>query len=375
MPTSIGRKIDSDLDFYFHLSDRSQNIGRIYKRGKVWWIQYYRRGQLFRESSRSDLKSTASSLLKKREGDIVDGRIPSLKAEKTTFEDLRGLIIQDYEINRKKSQTRVEQLTQSLTKFFKSFLALEITTQTLHDYIAKRQKEKAANGTINRELMALKRMFNLAARQTPPLVLSIPYIPHLKEDNIRKGFFTEEEYKLLRAALPDHLKVPFIIAYWTGMRAGEIVNLKWKQVNIDEGWIRLEPGTTKNGRGRLIPLFREVRDVLQVWKNLTLNSYPDCLWICHFEAERLKRIPPRTWAKTCERVGLKGKLFHDLRRTAIRSMVRVVITERVAMEISGHKTSSVFDRYDIINEADLTQALLRFDMRRTNDTEITTELR
>lgn len=334
-------------------------MGRIYKRGKVWWIQYYRRGQLFRESSRSDLKSTASSLLKKREGDIVDGRIPSLKAEKTTFKDLRGLIIQDYEINRKKSHTRVKQLTQNLTKFFKSFLALEITTQKLHDYIAKRQKEKATNGTINRELMALKRMFNLAARQTPPLVLSIPYIPHLKEDNIRKGFFTEEEYKLLRAALPDHIKIPFIIGYWTGMRAGEIVNLKWNQVNLDEGWIRLEPGTTKNGKGRLIPLIQEVRQVLEIWRNLTLLSYPECIWVCHFQGERLRRVPPRTWNRICERVGLEGKLFHDLRRTAVRNMIRAGISERVSMEISGHKTRSVFDRYNIVDENDLSEAVRR----------------
>jgi integrase len=213
-------------------------MGRIYKRGKTWWIQYYQRGQLFRESSGAQLKSVASTLLKKREGEIVDGRLPALQAERTTFEALTRLYFQDYEINRKKSLARAKQHTQQLKKFFKGFLTLEITTEKLHAYIAKRQKEKAANGTINREFTALKRMFNLAARQTPPLVLSIPFIPHLRENNVRKGFFTEEEYKLLRAALPDHMKVPFILAYWTGMRAGEIIGLKWDQVNLDE---RMDP--------------------------------------------------------------------------------------------------------------------------------------
>ncbi|HIE66357.1 MAG: site-specific integrase [Nitrospira sp.] len=201
-------------------------------------------------------------------------------------------------------------------------------------------------------------MFHLASRQTPPLVTSRPHIDLLKEDNVRKGFFTLEEYKLLRAALPDHIKIPFIIGFWTGMRAGEIVNLKWEQINPDEGWLRLEPGTTKNGRGRSIPLVQEVREVLRKWKDNTLLLYPQSPWVCHYKGERLRRIPHRTWDKICERVGLKGKLFHDLRRTAVRNMVRAGISERVAMEITGHKTRSVFDRYDIVDETDLSNAAI-----------------
>jgi integrase len=314
---------------------------------------------VFRESSRSELKTIASTLLKKREGDIADGRLPALQAEKTTFEDLKRLYLQDYEINRKKSIKRAGQLVAKLTGEFKGHRAIQITTQRVHDYISRRQSEKAANGTINRELTALKRMFKLATQQTPPLVLSIPHIPHLREDNVRRGFFTEEDYKLLRAALPDHLKIPFIIGYWTGMRAGEIVGLRWEQVNLEEGWLRLEPGTTKNGRGRTVPLVQEVREVLQRWREHTLLRYPHCSWICQYRGTQLKRLPKRTWDKICEQVGLKGKLFHDLRRTAVRNMVRVGISERVAMEISGHRTRSVFDRYNIIDEADLVHVRTR----------------
>lgn len=337
-------------------------MGMLYKRGKVWWIQYYRRGKLFRESSRSPLKSIAAALLKIREGDAAAGRMPTLHAEKTTFDDLVKLHRQDLEINGKETW-RADHYIAHLNRSFADLLAAEITTPRINDYILKRKSEGAANGTINRELRGLGRMFKIASQQTPPLVLYMPNIPHLREDNIRKGFFTETEYRTLRAALPDYLKVPLTIGYWTGMRAGEILNLKWDQINLEEGWIRLEPGTTKNGHGRTVPLVAEVRDALADWKETNQTDYPGCPWACHYRGKRLQKIPKRMWRETCEKTGMPGKLFHDLRRTAVRNMVRAGISERIAMEISGHRTRAVFDRYDIVTESDLLHAVVRLQKR------------
>lgn len=332
-------------------------MGRIYQRGNIWWIQYYGQGQLFRESTRSELKSAATSLLKLREGEISQGRLPALKAEKTTFEELAALYLQDYQINGRKTHRRAQELTDRLRESFGLFRACRITSDQIRSYITRRQSEGMANGTINRELAALKRMFRLGSQQTPPLVVSTPHIPHLQEHNVRQGFFTEDEYKLLRAVLPDHVKVPLIIGYWTGMRAGEIVRLRWEQVDLERGLLRLEPGTTKNNQGRLIPLVKEVTEALWQWKQRTLHHYPVCPWVCHFRGERLEQVPKTTWRKACEQVGLKGKLFHDLRRTAVRNMVRAGVSERVAMAISGHKTRSVFDRYNIVSNSDLVIAI------------------
>jgi integrase len=331
-------------------------MGRIYQRGTIWWIQYYGQRQLFRESTRSELKSAASSLLKLREGEIAHGRLPAFKAEKTTFDDLAALYLQDYQINGRKTLGRAQELTDRLRESFGRFRASRITSEHIRLYITRRQSDGMANGTINRELAALKRMFRLASQQTPPLVINTPHIPHLQENNVRQGFFTEEEYKLLRAALPDHVKVPLIIGYWTGMRAGEIVMLRWEQIDLERGFLRLEPGTTKNNQGRLIPLANEVTEALWRWKQQMLHRYPSCSWVCHFRGVRLVRVPRKVWQKACEQVGLKGRLFHDLRRTAVRNMVRVGISERIAMTISGHKTRSIFDRYDIVSENDLLDA-------------------
>ena len=213
-------------------------MGRIYKRGNVWWIQYYQRGFLIRESSRSILKSFASSLLKTQEGKVVDGRLPSINSQKTTFEDLTNLYLQDYKINNRKSLETAKHHVTNLKKTFEGYRAIDITTQQINDHIAMRKGKGRANATINRELTALKRMFNLAARSQPPLVSSVPYIPTLRGENVRKSFFEEEEFRALLGAIADHVKVPVLIGYWTGLRKGEILSLKWEQVDLNRGIIR-----------------------------------------------------------------------------------------------------------------------------------------
>jgi integrase len=145
------------------------------------------------------------------------------------------------------------------------------------------------------------------------------------------------------------------------MRAGEILALTWDRVDQDEGFIRLEPGTTKTGEGRQIPLMGDLPQVLEAWWLLTRSKYPNCPWVVHYRGRRVKSLYKRAWASACERTGLTGKLFHDFRRTAIRNMVRAGISEHVAMKISGHKTRSVFDRYDIVTEGDLKEAARRMN--------------
>ena len=111
-------------------------------------------------------------------------------------------------------------------------------------------KTGAANATINRELSALKRMLNFGAQQTPPKVDRVPYIPMLKENNVRKGFFEHGQFYGLRDVLPSYLK-PFVtFAYKVGWRDSEIAGLTWSQVDRNQGIVRLEVGETKNDEGK-----------------------------------------------------------------------------------------------------------------------------
>lgn len=114
---------------------------------------------------------------------------------------------------------------------FKQMRATSITTERIKAYIVRRQQQGAANGTINRELACLKRLFRLGFEQTPQLVMLVPHIPQLKEHNIRSGFFEHEDFLALRGALPDYAQVAAGLAYYSGMRMGEVCSLQWRQVN------------------------------------------------------------------------------------------------------------------------------------------------
>jgi len=81
-------------------------MGSIYKRGEVYWVKYYRNGKSYRETSKSTKESEAKRLLKKREGEISQGKIPGIVFEKVTFNELAEDYLQDYRINGRKSLER-----------------------------------------------------------------------------------------------------------------------------------------------------------------------------------------------------------------------------------------------------------------------------
>jgi len=336
-------------------------MGSLYRRGRIWWIKYYRNGKAFRESSRSKKISDAKRLLQKRDGEMGKGEFLGPKTERVRFEELAGDFLNEYRANNRKSLVWAKRrIARHLTPFFGGLRAVDITTDRIRAYTVARLERGASNASVNRELGALKRMFNLAGEMTPPKVARVPYIPMLKESNVRKGFFEHGEYLVLRRELPEYLRPVLVFGYYTGAREGEVLGLKWHQVDLKARTVNLDPGTTKNDQPRTIPLTGELLETLKTQKAIRDVNFPmgDCVF-----SRAGKRIGSFhvAWRSACKRAGLTGKLFHDLRRTAVRNMIRAGVPERVAMAISGHKTRSVFDRYNIVAERDLHEAARRLE--------------
>lgn len=335
-------------------------MGCIYRRNKIYWIKYYRHGKQFAESTRSDKMEVAKRLLKLKEGETAQGKLPGICFDKVLFDDLAHDLQIDYEVNRRRSIERLKQSIAHLEDLFKGVKVVNIDTAKIRDYIAMRQKNKAANATINRELSALKRMFSLGAKSTPPKVSSIPFISMLKEHNTRKGFFEHSEFLALREKLPDYLKGFATFGYKTGWRHSEIATLTWRHVDRERGTVMLDPGETKNQEGRTVYLDEELKLILNQNWNQRGRGGKVLPWVfLNVQgADRVKRFD-KSWLTACIEAKIGSRLFHDLRRTAVRNMVRAGIPERVAMMISGHKTRSVFDRYNIVSENDLKIAAAR----------------
>ncbi len=338
-------------------------MGCIYRRSNKYWIKYYRNGKPYTESSHSDKKEVAKKLLNAREGEIAKGELPGIYLDKVTFDELGKELITDYRINKRKSVDRAELAVKHLEKVFGGVKVVNIDTASIKAYIERRMEAGMANASINRELAALKRMLRLGARCTPAKVGLVAYIPMLRECNTRKGFFEHDDFLKLRNDLPDYLRPVVTFAYHTGWRKAEILNLTWDKVDLAEGFVRLDPGETKNDEARTVYLNEELAAVMKAQhKKRRLG----CPYVFHSGGHQIRNFQD-AWYRACKRLGLQvrsgktgkllpGRVFHDFRRTAVRNMVRAGVHERVAMAISGHKTRSVFDRYNIINQDDLKEA-------------------
>jgi integrase len=225
----------------------------------------------------------------------------------------------------------------------------------------------------------------------------VPHFPRLKEAAPRAGFVEEPQYRQLAGNASDlWLRALLATAYAFGFRKDELLNLRIRQVNLVDRTIRLDPGTTKNDEGRVVvmtnyvfvllpaccagkgaddfvftrPDGEPVRVFRDNWEALCCASGLGRM-VCPERCPATDRKCPtcsQTWKYHQPRY--VGLLFHDLRRSGVRNMVRRGVPETVAMKISGHKTRSVFDRYNVVSERDLREAarLIESQNRHTSDT-------
>lgn len=346
-------------------------------------LKFYRYGRpIYQSSGTTDYKE-AKQELRKRELDVDRGLPLIEKAGRVTFDAAAADLLTDYQINARKSIDELERrLRLHLTPFFGGRRLSAITVSSVRAYIAHRQAQPivtkggsrpVSNGEINRELTTLKRLFSLAMQAGR--IFHRPHIPLLEERNTRTGFFGAVDVAAVERHLPAELQPIVRFAYITGWRiTDEVLPLQWRQVDFEAAEVRLDPETTKSRAGRVFRFTTELRALLEGQRAAHDRLSAEeviCPWVFHRSWKRVKgkRITSflKAWRKACVAAGLPGRIPHDLRRSAVRTMVRKGVPERVAMQLTGHKTRSVFERYNIVSEGDLSAAATRLSEPEVSD--------
>lgn len=344
---------------------RPRGTGSIYRRkgSNIWWIKFYQNGRAFRQSTRTTSEKLAIRLLQQRLGAVATGVQLRPNAERILMSELWEDFKLDYRNNHRKSLEDAEARWRiHLKPFFAHVRAVDLGTDQICRYIDHRMTNKAANATINRELSIIKRMLSLGRKSSPAKVTRMLHIAMLKEDNVRKGFLSDAEFDLLAdqcAAVGLWLRAMLEVGATYGWRLNEIKKLRVRQVDIDGLTIRLDPGTTKNREGRVVSIVRGSK-VQELLKACVAGKGSD-----DYVFTRTPKKPildfRESWARCCEAAGKPGLLFHDLRRTAARNLRRAGIAEGIIMAIGGWRTRTVFERYAIVKEGDISDAMRQLE--------------
>jgi integrase len=323
--------------------------GKVYQRGPVWWIDYYVNGKRFREAAGRTEKE-AQRKLRRRRAKALTGTFTDPREERTTVNELLDAMIVNLETRGRRSLASTHSHLKPIREAFGHYRALSVTAAELELY-ARDQQETKANATVNRGLQGLRAAYRLAVKQAR--LSRAPHFPMLREDNVRRGFFEAEDFERFVQHLPEGLADAARFAYRTGWRRGEVVGLTWE--NVDRAARELRLHTSKNGHGRVLPLVGPLWELIEKRHRARVLGCPS---VFHNDGVPLGDIR-KAWSAAAKAAKLPGVLFHDLRRTAARNMVRAGVPETVAMSITGHKTRAMFDRYNITSQADQRLALER----------------
>jgi site-specific recombinase XerD len=346
-------------------------VGSVYQQTgrNTWTIKYVVDGRWITEAANTKDQGEAEKFLRSREADRDRG-VPLTKGVgKITFHTAADNLKTEYRVNQRKSAADLETtIEKHLRPVFGARRMASITAADARRYANDKLKDGYKPATVCKHLAALIRMFTLAVQDGA--LLQQPYIAKLSLDNVRKGFFERADFDRVLAKMPVAMRDPLEFAYWTGWRLqSEVLPLQWgRHVDVAGGIVRLNAGETKNKKGRIFP-YDVLPDLARLMARLRAAAKARkaiCPWLFHDQGQPFT-VPSgeaspafrAAWRAATKAAGCPDRIPHDLRRTAVRNLVRAGVPEKAAMELTGHKTRTVFDRYDIVDEADLRTAVLR----------------
>jgi len=306
----------------------------LFKKGQIWYIDYYVDGKRRREAVGPNLKM-AERALAKRHVQLAEHRFLDItKSPKISFEEL-SKIYMEYAKANKISWSRDKHSIRRLTNAFGGKPISQITPLALENYKSLRLKE-AAPATVNRELACLKHMFTKAIQWHMAPVNPVKQVRMLKENNQRLRYLSNDEVQRLLNELAPHIRPVVLCALYTGMRRGEILNLTWADVDLKLGIIFVRH--SKNGEKREVPISSSLAEVLIA---LPRNSEH----VFSVGTGNRMRSVREGFNNATKRAGILNFTFHDLRHTFASHLVMSGVDILAVKELLGHKSIAMTLRY------------------------------
>jgi integrase len=344
---------------------RRRGTGSIFRKPgcATWVIQFYKDGRRIREATGLTYRAAAQRRLTTRLYQVDKNEYLERERRPVRIEELFTALEENNLSNGRGRPRDLRGRWRNLSQSFAAMRAINLTTDDVRHYVRRRQQEGASNATVNRELSALKRMLNFGRQSTPPKIQAIPYIPMLKENNVRVGFVDDESFGRLAAEASELWLRTFLeLAYSYGWRRAELLGLRVRQVNFRERSIRLDVGTTKNRDGREVSMTAKVNELMgQAVKGKAAQDFV----LTRKNGKPIKDFR-KAWKDLTVRAGLPGLIVHDLRRSAAKALRAAGVPESVVMSIGGWKTPAMFRRYAIVSTADQRAAMEKLERAREN---------
>lgn len=340
----------------------------------VWWIKWSENGKTRYTCTNTTNRREAERVRKRLRDESIIAAIKTERRRGTSLGEVLRLLIADYEVTGKSSVRRAELSVRTLLSILPETMpAVEVTEARIVEYARTRRELGAANGTINRELAALRRAFKLAHRsfdaEGAPLVPRVPSISMLAEAPPRQGFYDEAEVRQIASHLPEWAAAPILFLWITGWRRSAALRLEWRHVDRKARQIRVAAGAPNKPRAAVWPY----------GSHPELEGIIDQQWAAHEELQRQGRLVPwvfhrggaplivggdnlsqafrEAWDAARNAAGLPHRILHDFRRTAARNLTRAGLQRGLAMRLTGHLTESIFERYNIVTEDDLADGV------------------
>ena len=285
---------------------------------------------------------------------------------KITFSQLAEWYMNLQSVKQLASYERIEICSRNFTNTFGDTKISDLCLTDLEDYQIKRLKHGMAKATIDIEIGGASTMVNKAFDCDKLSGNALKPFRRIKKvlkkgTNARKRTITIQEYLKLTAAAQDYLKPIIIFAFNTGMRRGEILNLKWSNIDHKAGVVRLKEGDTKEGKEKVIPLNHHARKVLG---GIIPHVHHNVIFTC--EHRQMHQVT-RNFATCCKYAGLpygrkqlNGITFHDIRRTVKTNMLEAGIDKVYRDTILGHTLKGMDAYYMQPSEENLKDAMKKY---------------